>query len=85
MSSEVHKHIESALRDREALFNAEVINFPKDKKVIDFEHFEASNYNFWKLYDKSNANEDDDQLKTVVGICFMFAALIIMGLYSNLI
>ena len=85
MSSEVHKQIESTLKDREALFNAEVIDFPKDKKVINSKHFEANNYNFWKLYDKSNANEDGDQLKAVVGICFMFAALIIMGLYSNLI
>ena len=34
---------------------------------------------FWKINDISN----NDQLKAVVGICFMFGALIVMGLYSN--
>ena len=37
--------------------------------------------NFWEINDDSN----EDQLKAVAGICFMFGALIIMGLYSNLI
>jgi len=34
---------------------------------------------FWKINDTSN----NDQLRAVVGICFMFGALIVMGLYSN--
>jgi hypothetical protein len=34
---------------------------------------------FWKINDTSN----NDQLSAVVGVCFMFGALILMGLYSN--
>ena len=34
----------------------------------------------YKINDKSN----DDQLRAVVGICFMFGTLILLGLYSNL-
>ena len=82
MSSEVHKYIEEALDKKESLFNAEVISFPKDVKT---ENFEEINFKSWKLYDKSNAKEDGDQLRAVLGICFMFSALISMGLYSNLL
>ena len=39
----------------------------------------------WKLYDKSNAQETGDQLKAVIGICFMFSVLLLLGLYSNLV
>ena len=35
----------------------------------------------WKIGDRSNI----DQLKAVTGICFMLGALILMGLYSNLL
>ena len=38
-----------------------------------------------KLYDKSNASEDRDQLKAVIGICLTFGSLFLMGLYSNLL
>ena len=79
MSSEVHKHIEERLEKNQNLFNAEVINFPNDQKVNDVKKFEIKTSGFWKISDKSN----DDQLKAVVGICFMFGALILMGLYSN--
>ena len=48
-------------------------------------YFETANNNIWKLYDKSNANEDRDQLKAVIGICLTFGSLFLMGLYSNLI
>ena len=82
MSSEVHKYIEEALDKKESLFNAEVIDFPKDIKT---ENFEEKNFKSWKLYDKSNAKEDGDQLRAVLGICFMFSVLILMGLYSNLL
>jgi hypothetical protein len=82
MSSEVHKYIEEALDKKESLFNAAVIDFPKDIKI---ENFEEKNFKSWKLYDKSNAKEDGDQLRAVLGICFMFSVLILMGLYSNLL
>ena len=33
MSSEIHKHIEKSLEKNQNLFNAELINFPSDKKI----------------------------------------------------
>ena len=89
MGSEVHKYIETALDKKQNLFHAEVIDFPNDKNmanpIVSSLDLKASNDTVWKLYDKSNINEDGDQLKAVTGICFMLGALIIMGLYSNLI
>ncbi len=80
MSSEVHKYIEKALDKNENLFNAEVISFPNDKKTQEFKYKKINTYNSWKISDKSNA----DQFKAIIGICFMFAALVVMGLYSSL-
>ena len=77
MSSELHKYIETALDSKKDLFEAQVINFPSKNKI------DASDT--WQLYDKSDINEDGDQLKTVIGICFIFSTLIILGLYSSLI
>ena len=79
MSSEVHKYIEDRLEKNENLFNAEVINFPIDQKLDDTKNSEVQTYSFWKISDKSN----DDQLKAVIGVCFMLITLVIMGLYSN--
>ena len=79
MSSEVHKFIEDRLEKNTNLFNAEVINFPNDSKVNDVKISEVKIDKFWKISDISN----NDQLKAVIGICFMFGALIVMGLYSN--
>jgi len=84
MSSEVQKYIEKALDKNKNLFNAEVISFPKDKKLDNLKKVEDDERKLWKLYDKSNSNEDGDQLKTVIGICFMLSVLIVVGLYSNL-
>ena len=81
MSSEVHKYIEDRLEKNANLFNAEVINFTNDVKVNDVKISEVKIDKFWKISDISN----NDQLKAVVGICFMFGALIVMGLYSNLL
>tara|TARA_B100001287_G_scaffold265332_1_gene258129 strand:- start:467 stop:712 length:246 start_codon:yes stop_codon:yes gene_type:complete len=81
MSSEVHKYIEKSLNKKQHLFDAQVLNFPSDKKVESLKHLKENDYNFWKINDKSN----EDQLKAVTGICFMFCALMIMGLYSNLL
>jgi hypothetical protein len=80
MSSEVHKYIEEALNKNENLLNAELINFPKGKQIKKVENLKVNSINFWKINDETN----DDQLKAVIGLCFMFGALIIMGLYSNL-
>ena len=77
MSSEVHKYIENALNSKTKLLKAEIINFPQQK--------ETNNFEIWKLYDKLNDNEDKDQLKTVIGICFVFSTLTILGFYSNFV
>ena len=83
MSSEVHKYIKEALEKNESLFNAEVINFPNEKKIKDTQNSNIKSLNTWQLYDKTNVNEDGDQLKAVIGICLMLSSLILMGLYSN--
>jgi len=85
MSSEIHKHIEQSLEKNINLFNTEVINFPKEKKIGIPKYLKISNNNIWKLYDESDTNEDRDQLKAVIGICLTFGSLFLMGLYSNLI
>ena len=80
MSSEIHKHIEDALNKKENLFNARVINFPNEVKIGYACNSESKDNNFWKISDKSN----NDQLKAVIGVCFMFGTLIVMALYSTL-
>ena len=84
MSSEVHKYIEEALKNNKNLVNAEVISFPYDKKTNVSTNLSLNSIKTWKLYDKSDAKEDGDQLKAVLGICFMLITLIVMGIYSNL-
>tara|TARA_B100001057_G_scaffold360169_1_gene362469 strand:- start:752 stop:1009 length:258 start_codon:yes stop_codon:yes gene_type:complete len=84
MSSEVHKYIEEALENNKNLINAEVISFPYDKKTNISKNLSLNSIKTWKLYDNSDAREDGDQLRAVLGICFMFITLIVMGIYSNL-
>ena len=81
MSSELHKYIETAIEKKRSLLDAEVINFPNDKKVDEFKNLKKETHDFWKINDKTN----DDQLKAVVGICFTFGSLVLIGLYSNLL
>ena len=80
MSSEIHKHIEEALNKKENLFNARVINFPNEVKTNNSDNSKSKDNKFWSISDKSNS----DQLKAVIGICFMFGTLIMMALYSTL-
>ena len=79
MSSELHKYIETAIEKKEVLLNAEVIRFPNDKTSEELKNLSTNSNDFWKIGDKSN----DDQLRAVTGICFMFVTLILIGLYSN--
>ena len=79
MSSEVHKHIKKRIAESESLFNAEVINFPGEKKLDNQESLKIVKDRVWRISDKSN----DDQLRAVIGVCFMFGVLIVIGLYSN--
>ena len=81
MSSEVHKYIEEALEKNQNLFDAEVINFPKDNKIQKVDALKTDASYFWKIQDENN----NDQFKAVVGLCSMFGALIVIGSYSILI
>ena len=85
MSSEIHKYIEKSLERKDNFLNAELIDFPNHKRVETLKNLSVKHQNIWKLYDKSNEREDGDQLKAVIGICFIIGVLIITGLYSNLI
>ena len=80
MSSEIHKYIETSLEKNQNLFNAEVISFPNDKKLNNSKDIKIKSKYFWKINDKSN----EDQLRALIGICFVFGALTLLGLYSNL-
>ena len=80
MSLEVHKYIENALEKKKTLFSADVIDLNEIKKNTSKE-FKLPDLNVWKLKDESN----NDQLRAVTGICFMFITLVVMGLYSNLL
>ena len=75
MSSEIQKYIATAIDKKKDLFEADIIDFPNNKKINDLKS--------WQLYNKLDLNEDGDQLKAVTGICFTFLILIILGLYSN--
>ena len=80
MSSEVHKYIEEALEKNQNLFDAEVINFPKDNKIQKVDALKTDASYFWKIQDENN----NDQFKAVIGLCSMFGALIVIGSYSIL-
>jgi hypothetical protein len=79
MISETHKKIEIALDKQDVLFDAKVINFPKETNKNKSEPKKVNNQRIWEISNTSN----EDQLKTVVGICLLLGSLILMGLYSN--
>ena len=79
MSSELQKQINPSKEKELNLFNAQVINFPKEIEIKRDQNLKSDV--IWKIGDKSN----NDQLKAVTGICFMLGALVLMGLYSNLL
>ena len=81
MSSELHKYIETAIEKKENLLNAEVINFPTEKKDDEIKNLKTNTNGIWKISDKTN----EDQLRAVTGICFIIVTLFLMGLYSNLL
>ncbi len=78
MSSELHKYIENAIEKKTSLFNAEVLDFPLDKKKL--KNSELDKKDYWKINEQAN----DDQFKAVTGICFMLGFLLVMGLFANL-
>ena len=80
MSSELKKYSKSVLEKKQNLFNAEVISFPNDNNLEKSKNLSSNAYNHWKINDETN----EDQYKAIIGICFMFGALVLTGLYSNL-
>ena len=85
MTLEIRNYTEENLEKNKNLYNAKVIDFPKDQHIDNYKNLQTNNFSTWKLYDKSNSKEDGDQLKAVLGIYLMLSALTIMGIYSNLI
>ncbi len=80
MSSEIYKYIEKRIDKKENLLRAKIINFPNETEINEIKNLDINNSNHWRINDKSNI----DQLKTVIGICFIISILTIVGLYSNL-
>ena len=80
MSSELQRYSKSVLEKKQNLFNAEVISFPNDNNLEKSKNLSSNAYNYWKISDETN----EDQYKAIIGICFMFGALVLTGLYSNL-
>ena len=80
MSSEIHKYIETAIDKKSKLFKAEVLDFPINKENKVSKDLNIVNKDYWKINDGSN----NDQLRAVTGICFMFCFLLIAGLFVNL-
>ena len=80
MSSELQKYPENVLKKKQNLLNAKVISFPNDNSLEKSKNLNSNAYNHWKISDETN----EDQYKAIIGICFMFGALVLTGLYSNL-
>ena len=81
MSSELKKILDHPIKKDGNLINARVLSFPNELKTSKHEKIISTTDSFWKINDKSN----EDQLRAVVGVCYMVGALILIGLYSNLI
>tara|TARA_B100000963_G_C22509684_1_gene617738 strand:+ start:662 stop:907 length:246 start_codon:yes stop_codon:yes gene_type:complete len=80
MSSELYKYIETRINKKENLLRAKVINFPNEIKFNETKNLKTNVNNHWRIDDKNNI----DQLKAVIGICFVIGILTVVGLYSNL-
>ncbi len=79
MSSELHKYIENAIDKKENLFNAEVLDFPNNKKIDNSYNIKLKIKDHWNINDNANS----DQLKAVTGICLTFGIIILIGLFAN--
>ena len=55
MSSELHKYIETAIEKNQDLFNAEILDFPNNKKSDNSDNLKLKiNDQFKTLYDRLN-------------------------------
>ena len=80
MSSELHKYIETAIEKNQDLFNAEILDFPNNKKSDNSDNLKLKINDHWNINDNTN----NDQLKAVTGICFMLGVLLLIGLFGTL-
>ncbi len=80
MSSELHKYIENAIDKKQDLFDAEVLDFPNNKKIDNSKNLKLKINDHWNINDNAN----NDQLKAVTGICFTLVILTLIGLFTNL-
>jgi len=80
MSSEILKNLKTLSDKQNVLFEPEELNFSKERNYNKNKLNKSNNQSIWKINDVSN----EDQLKAVIGICFMLGSLLLMGLYSSL-
>ena len=80
MSSELREHFKKIPENKNNFLNAEVLNFPNEKKKIRSQSFKLNTKDYWNIKDSSN----NDQLKAIIGICFTFGSLLVIGIIANL-
>mgnify|MGYP001437738201 CR=1 FL=1 len=83
MSSELKNHTKTNIEEKKDLLKAEIISFPNEIKTKQPINLNIKEIDTWKLYDKSNIKDDRDQLKAVIGICFMYVTIMFLSIYSN--
>ena len=85
MSSEVRQYIMEDATKKSEIFSAQLLKLPIKKKILKSNTSNLDKCAYWKLYDKTNIDEDGDQLKAVTGICLVLGVFSFIGLYSSLL
>ena len=85
MSSEVRQYIIEDASKKSEIFSAQLLKLPIKKKILKSNSNNLDKCAYWKLYDKTNIDEDGDQLKAVTGICLVLGVFSVIGLYSSLL
>ena len=85
MSSEVRQYLIEDASKKSEIFSAQLLKLPIKKKIITSKTSSLDKCAYWKLYDKTNIDEDGDQLKAVTGICLVLGVFSFIGLYSSLL
>tara|TARA_B100000989_G_scaffold293289_1_gene270445 strand:+ start:1564 stop:1809 length:246 start_codon:yes stop_codon:yes gene_type:complete len=80
MSLEQKKILQNYIENKKYLVSAEVISLEKNKNFNKSKDLSLNAIDHWNISHETN----EDQYKAITGICFMFGALLVMGLYSNL-
>ena len=85
MSSEIRQYIIEDASKKSEIFSAQLLKLPNKKKFLKSKTNNLDKCAYWKLYDKTNIDEDGDQLKAVTGICLVLGVFSFIGLYSSLL